>query len=31
MDTVYDPTWVEMVIVSKESKPVRTYELVPAE
>jgi N-(2-amino-2-carboxyethyl)-L-glutamate synthase len=31
LDTVYDPTWVETVIVPEESRPVETYELVAAE
>jgi N-(2-amino-2-carboxyethyl)-L-glutamate synthase len=31
LDTVYDPTWVETVIVSEDSGPLRTYELIAAE
>ena len=31
LDTVYDPTWVETVIVPQESEPIASYELVAAE
>jgi cysteine synthase A len=31
LDTIYDPTWVEKVIVPEDSKPERTYALVGAE
>jgi 2,3-diaminopropionate biosynthesis protein SbnA len=31
LDTIYDPTWVQEVIVPEDTTPVRTYELVAAE
>jgi N-(2-amino-2-carboxyethyl)-L-glutamate synthase len=31
LDTIYDPTWVEEVIVSEDKRPTRTYALVAAE
>ena len=31
LDTIYDPTWVEEVIVPEDKRPMRTYALVAAE
>ena len=31
LDTIYDPTWVEEVIVPEDKRPTRTYALVAAE
>ena len=31
LDTIYDPAWVEKVIVPEDKRPVRTYALVAAE
>jgi hypothetical protein len=31
LDTIYDPTWVENVIVPEDERPVRTYGFVASE